>query len=837
MKFKWIWTIGYVYLLGFSSLSYGQSIAEKKASLNVGGSDLDVDTERLLVDVNRQTQDIHSSLRVLYAEVQNLYEQGASEDQYKYLLDQINELKQTLSQLEQMWRDNACRGGCADSYGLWHAPDTTLEQLIIDYGSQDYVYLIPPEVGLIKLSVDSNLPIPRSSWSEMLELILAENGIGVKPLNSYLRQLFLIKQNHSNIKLITNCPRDLEVLAPDCRVSFVISPEPSEVRRSYLFLEKFINPNTTVLQVLGRDILVIGPTCDIRDLLKLHEFIANNRGDKEYRLIPVRKFKAVEMAKVLEALFDQQSADSRRPPDGMNAGYPPGSMPELSGLRIIVLENLSQALFLVGTKEEIQKAEEIIYNVECQMSGARNREVYWYSVKHSEPEELADVLYRIYCLLVATGTGVESQPAPNGSPGNPNGGPTSELLIIDRENPPPPPPPPPPRQVNPYDPGYYQEGGYVVNPAPAQPGVFTETKPNKDRDNFIVDPKTGTIVMVVETDLLPKIKDLLRKLDVPKKMVQIETLLFEKVLARENNFGLKLLRVGEFATNQNVSGALFNNLLPVCQDLLPLCSGVLDFLISRKRSDSGIPAFDLVYRFLLSQDDVQINSCPSILTLNQTPATIVVTEDISINTGVYEIKTDTGVALKDAFTRAQYGTTISIKPTIHMRDEEFCDDEYDYVTLETDITFDTFNPCSNPNRPDVTRRHITNQLQAIDGETVVVGGLRRKISNEGRSPFPILGELPGIGKLFSYTVSKDSTTEMFVLITPRIVRDPKDELEAMRHELLCRRPGDIPYFLECVEQAHQFEKTRLMEGSIRLLLGTPPPDYYVPGGECEYDGR
>ena len=85
-----------------------------------------------------------------------------------------------------------------DGYGLWHSPDTNLEQLIIDYGSQDYVYLIPPEVGSIKISIDSNLPIPRSSWREMLDLILHQNGVGIRELNPYLRQLYLIKEDNSN---------------------------------------------------------------------------------------------------------------------------------------------------------------------------------------------------------------------------------------------------------------------------------------------------------------------------------------------------------------------------------------------------------------------------------------------------------------------------------------------------------------------------------------------------------------------------------------------------------------------------------------------------------------
>ncbi len=44
--------------------------------------------------------------------------------------------------------------------------------------------------------------------------------------------------------------------------------------------------------------------------------------------------------------------------------------------------------------------------------------------------------------------------------------------------------------------------------------------------------------MVVRRDALVKIKDLLRKLDVPKKMVQLEVMLFEKQIKNENNYGM-----------------------------------------------------------------------------------------------------------------------------------------------------------------------------------------------------------------------------------------------------------------------------------------------------------
>jgi len=808
MTKKLIWnTCLFFSLISFTGLS-AQSIEEKKANLHSSESDLDRETEDFLLQINYDIQFIHTHIQQLYDEVLRLYLNESPPADYRILLDQINHDKQKLSNLENRWRELASKDNHGEEYGLWHSPDTNLEQLIIDYGSQDYVYLIPPEVGGIKLSVDSNLPIPRSSWREMLELILRQNGVGIQTLNPYLRQLYLIKEDHSNLKLITNRAEDLEVLPPDTRVSFFLSPEPSEVRRTFAFLEKFINPNTTVLQTLGRDILIIGRVTDVQDLLRLYQFIAVNRGEKDYRLIPLSKTSPEEMSKILDAIFDQQGG-SANSDDGL-AGA------ETNGLKIVILENMAQALFLVGSRDEVRKAEEIIRNVESQIGGARDREIFWYTVKNSNAQELADVLYRVYAMMVSTGVGYEDgtggirEPAASLAPE-----PISGLLAQD---------------------GYYQSigGGSVVNPMPAEPGIIVESDPNEGRENFIVDLKTGSIVMVVEGDILPKLKELIAKLDVPKRMVQLETLLFEKVLKKENTFGLNLLRIGEnIARNINRTGLVFNTVRVRDTDYdfdnEPGRLGISEFFLSSKKSDCGIPAFDLAYRFLLSQEDVQINSSPSILAINQTTANIVINEEISISTGTFDDDVGSGrrrrASTGEAFTRNQYGISISMKPTIHVN-EDCSPESYDYVTLETDITFDTVHP-GNHARPNVTRRHIKNEVNVVDGETVILGGLRRKILDDNRDAIPFIGELPGLGKLFSINTMKDSSTEMFIFITPRIVKDPKDQLNCLRQEMLCLRPGDLPYFLECVEDAHQYEKARLMAGSLSLLFGREPPRLYV----------
>jgi len=809
------------------SALHAQTIAEKKAALKGSSSDLDAESEQYLQYFNQEMSASEKQLKELYARAEEIYRRSGPEEEYRSLLEQINLLKQKRVEMQNTWRDKVSRLSTNETYGLWLAPETNLEQLVIDYGSQDYVYLIPDEIGGIKLSVDSNLPIPRASWSQMLEQILAQNGVGIRTLNPYLRQLYSLKTNNSVLKALTNDRKELDIWPDDTRIGFVLSPEAAEVRRAYVFLQKFADPNTTSLTLIGRDILIMGFVSDIQDLMKLYDFVAANRGEKEYRLVPLFKIEAGEMAKILEAVFENaEEAPVVMESAGAQGGNAPAAsvtkLNESNGLNIVTLENMTQALFLVGTKDEIKHAEEVIRGVEAQLSGAREKVVYWYTVRHSDPEELAEMLIKIYGLMISTGTGMEQRP--EGAQTNVNN--DQKINITEK-------PAPLSSQLL-YADTFYQQGGYVINPAPAQPGIPEQEPVNQNRDNFIVDLKTGSIVMVVEAEAIPKLKELIKKLDVPIKMVQIETLLFEKRVSHETNYGLNLLRIGSAATNTNMTSLLFNNAPPP--------AGILDFLLSRKKTDSGIPAFDLAYRFLLSQDDVQINSCPSILALNQTPAVIAIQDEISISTGIFEIDTPI-TQLKDSFTRAQYGVNISITPTIHMQDEESeNDDDIDYITLDTDITFDTIHAGDNPNRPDVTRRHITNQVQIPDGQTVIIGGLRSKELEDSREAIPFIGELPGIGKLFSITNLADSSTEMYIFITPKIVSDPVEDLLKLRCEQLIRRPGDLPIFLVRLQEARLAEKFALMHNSMRILFSHKLDCYYDSDESeevisCEYEGE
>ncbi len=783
-----------------SSTLHAQSIAEKKASIAKRDVDLDRDLQQTLTTVNNTLAEKRKEVLALYKQVERLYNTGVEEAHYEALISKIASVKDEIQEIKEGWREKASSTDEEEPYALWHQPETTLQQLVIDYGSQDFVYVTPPDVGQIKISVSSNIPIPRSAWNDMLEVILAQNGVGIRELSPLVKQLYLTKKESSRLKTITTDRTELSHMPDTARIGFLLTPEPTQMRRASSFLDKFVNPETTHLHQLGREILLIGQAQDISDLLKLYDFIGTQCEDKEYRLISLCRVKADDMQNILSALFCDLE-----PPT-------PGKKEIFGTLRVIPLVNRGQALFLIGTREEIRKAEIVIREVDCHVGDVKEKVVYWYTCKHSDPEELASVVAKIYKLMICAEECVDVttqcllEKAVDGSPGNCE---------------------PPTRFVDPGNCNYIT-GSYAVNPAPVQLSPLKKQKTAACRDNFIVDPKTSSIVMVVEAAILPKIQDLMCKLDVPKKMVQIEVLLFEKRVKNDTRYGLNLLKIGSAASNTNVSSLLWND---TAQS--PFKRGILEFIFSRPVGD--LAAFDLTYNFLLTRDDIQINASPSLKTLNQTPASISIVDDISINTGVFEVETNKGVTLKDSYDRRQYGIDLKITPTIHVA-TPYDSDPIDYITLETNVTFDTIQHNHlHQSRPDVTRRNIINEVRVADGQTVILGGLRKKHTHDSKEAIPFLGELPAIGKLFSINHLSDHSTEMFIFITPKIVHDPAEDMQRMRDEELTRRPGDIPGFLACLEEARIAEKQRLIEGTMQILFGRNKERYYWPLRELQYD--
>ena len=75
-------------------------------------------------------------------------------------------------------------------------------------------------------------------------------------------------------------------------------------------------------------------------------------------------------------------------------------------------------------------------------------------------------------------------------------------------------------------------------------------------------------------------------------------------------------------------------------------------------------------------------------------------------------------------------------------------------------------------QPVVDRREAETTLLIKNGQTVVLGGLRKKDVTKEVSKIPLLGDMPLVGFLFRFTGESTVNSELVVFVTPWIVRQP-----------------------------------------------------------------
>ena len=745
------------------------SIADKKRDVGTSSRSSDAQIER----VNDSLSSLRKKLQACFEKAHILYEQKRETEAYKELQVEAGQIKKEIAEIEEEWRQGAVSESKKDEdgYALWDQEETTLTQLVMEYGSSDYLYIVPPEIAILKLNMHSNIPIPKESWENVLDVILVHNGIGVKKLNPYTRQLYVLKQDMGAVLGIVSRKEDLVWYHESDRIFFLFSPPVEQTKSVFQFFERFADPKRTFIHQIGGKVAIVATKEEVEKLTNLYATVWDGQTGKVSKVVPILKMNLKEMEKILSTFFG----------DNIDKMRPPFAKTDQDGLGIFPLAQ-SNSLVLIGPKETVDRAEQMIKDTEEQIEDPAEMTVFLYTCHHSDPVELSKVLDKVYTsLLMSSQEGPYKETDVSFAAQSASGG----GRVPD---------------------GYPPMAPLVVSPPPMRPGISSHLEIEENvSDHFIPDPKTGTILMTVRRDVLPKVKDLLKKLDIPKKMVHIEVLLFERRLNSQNNFGLNLLKLGS-----NKNGLTYTPSIGHKEK----SEGVLQFFFQGP-AHKYTPKFDIAYNFLMTQDNIQLNAAPSVTTINQTPATISIVEEVSINNGAAPVDTNKGTSFEKSFSRAQFGITIVLTPTVHGSKEE---GESGSVTLKTNISFDTNKSGPQNEKPLVDRRHIENEVRVIDGETIILGGLRKKTKRDQEEKVPFFGEIPGFGKLFGSTELTDHETEMFFFITPKIIYNPQEEVTKIRTEELKKRAGDIPEFLDKVVEAKDKEQSRFFKQSMQIFF-------------------
>ena len=309
--------------------------------------------------------------------------------------------------------------------------------------------------------------------------------------------------------------------------------------------------------------------------------------------------------------------------------------------------------------------------------------------------------------------------------------------------------------------------------------------PNKkaapqESSNIQADEALNALVVRAEPGQMKQIKDIVRQLDVRRVQVLIEAAIVEVIgdtsqaVGVQWGFGDDESALGGVSFN-NVGNSLSSIITAVASGgALPLALADGGISLAGGGGDGDNLEFGVLLQALAGTSNTNILSTPSIMTLDNEEAEIVVGQNVPFITGS---STNTGSGVSNPFTtvtRQDVGLTLRVTPHIH---------DGNVVRLEIYQESSDLVADSGVNTADVTtsKRSIKTTILADDGETIVLGGLVEDDVTESESKVPLLGDIPLMGRLFRSTRTSREKRNLMVFLQPTIIRDGNN-VSALSHQ-------------------------------------------------------
>ena len=280
------------------------------------------------------------------------------------------------------------------------------------------------------------------------------------------------------------------------------------------------------------------------------------------------------------------------------------------------------------------------------------------------------------------------------------------------------------------------------------------------------DEDLNALVVRAEPSILKEVQELVNSLDVRRAQVLIESAIIEVTGDTSDALGVQWVR-GDL--DSPVAGTNFNNAGP---GLATIATGVATgdyasavgqgLTIGGFKESGGDIDFGVIIQALKSNSSTNLLSTPSIMTLDNQEAEIVVGQNVPFVTGQTASSTNT-----NPFTtidRQDVGVTLKVIPHIH---------DGEAIRLEVEATAESVSNTTVAGSADLitNKRSIKTMILSDDGETIVLGGLIRDDVREVVSKVPLLGDIPLLGWLFRSKSVNQVKSNLMVFLRPTIVGD------------------------------------------------------------------
>jgi len=288
---------------------------------------------------------------------------------------------------------------------------------------------------------------------------------------------------------------------------------------------------------------------------------------------------------------------------------------------------------------------------------------------------------------------------------------------------------------------------------------------------IVADKATNSLVITSNKDDYLILEDVIKKLDIVRRMVYIEALLMEVGVDKRFELGVQWQAADDTGTYEGREIGTYAASTPPGSILPSVSEAGVSFptgfslgVLGESITISGVefPSIGAVIRAFQSDSDIHILSHPQIMTTDNEEAEIVIADNIPFLT-----RQETTVAGLDysSYEFKDVGTTLKITPQINQ--ERF-------VRLKIYQEVSQVVEQAAIGLPTTLKRQTETTVIVKDTHTLVIGGLIDETLSQTRYRVPCLGHIPLFGWLFKSVGRTSDRTNLFVFLTPHIIENPEE---------------------------------------------------------------
>jgi general secretion pathway protein D len=315
------------------------------------------------------------------------------------------------------------------------------------------------------------------------------------------------------------------------------------------------------------------------------------------------------------------------------------------------------------------------------------------------------------------------------------------------------------------------------------------------------DPATNSLVITAAEPQYRQLRAIIDQLDSRRAQVYVEALIAEINSDKAAEFGIQWQNALGQRTDPNNLGAIGTNFGSGGKNLLALALSGLSTTATSTAAPSVLPAVGMniglgtiiagktvlgvFANFLQTTGEGNILSTPTLLTLDNEEAKIIIGQNVPFVTGQY---TNTAASAGGAsgnvnpfqtVERKDVGLTLKVKPQIS---------ENGTVKLQIyqEISSVQASSINSATGLITNKRSFETNVLVEDGGIIVLGGLLQDEYSGNQEKVPLLGDIPLFGNLFKTESRTRKKTNLMVFIRPVVVRDgaAAEQLSLDRYDLM-----------------------------------------------------